>query len=165
MKVERQSRRNKLIVAAVVIGAAAFGLLLAYLAYQNDSFPTQQRPFGNYATVESAVFNGTEVFYTIQWNSPNYSPQFAQMTSQNSDEANSPVCDMPAPTGQVYVLPFSTTSPSTGLSSVVLDIAVKSSTNSTVSFTLEYTVSQMTAQQGNLSPSSYTCSEPAGQDM
>jgi hypothetical protein len=164
MKVESESKRNKIIVAGVILGAAAFGLLLVYFAFLNDSFSTNIRPFGTYASIQTAVFNGTEVSYTVQWNSPNYTPLYAQITSPNSDEANSPVCDMPAPDGQVYVLPFATTTPSTALSQVTLEIAVKSSTNST-QFSIEYELNQMTAAPGDLVPTSYSCSEPAGANM
>ncbi|HXW36810.1 MAG TPA: hypothetical protein VEJ36_02760 [Nitrososphaerales archaeon] len=159
--------RAKLVVILLVVGSAVFGLFLGYLAYVNDSFPVAQRPFGAYASVLSSVFNGTEVNYKIQWLSPGYVPEYAQITSPNSDEANSPVCSIgvsSAASGETFELPFSTTSPTTALSSVTLSIAVQSS-NKSASFTIQYTLDTMNAVPGDIQPSTYACYESAGADM
>jgi hypothetical protein len=155
-------------VIVAIVGASAFGLYLGYLAYTNDSFPAQQKPFGEYASVVSSTFNGTEVYYKLQWTASNeFIPLFAQLTSPTSDAANSPVCALNLSAisrGQTFDLPFAIATPSTSISSVDLAIAVRSVTNGT-EFTIVYHVDSFTAQPGKIQPSTYACEQPAGANM
>jgi len=156
---------TKLLVVAALVGAAAFGLYLGYLAYTSDSFPSQQRPFGDYASVVSSTFNGTEYAFRVQWNDPNYVPMFTQLTSTATDAANTPVCDLrlsSVKSGQIIFLPF-TISPATAtLSNVDLAIAVQSATNST-QFTIVYNVPSVSATNAAITPSNITCQQPLGE--
>ena len=152
-------------MVAALVGAAAFGLYLGYLAYTSDSFPSQQRPFGEYASVVSSTFNGTEYAFRVQWNDPNYVPMFTQLTSTATDAANTPVCDLrlsSVKSGQIIFLPF-TISPATAtLSNVDLAIAVQSATNST-QFTIVYNVPSVSATNAAITPSNITCQQPLGE--
>jgi hypothetical protein len=58
--------RARLFVLAAIVAAVAFGLLIGYLAYTNDTFPAQERPFGDYANVVYSAFNGTEMAFRVQ---------------------------------------------------------------------------------------------------
>jgi hypothetical protein len=168
MKTATGRTRRRLLVIAAVVGATAFGLLLGYLAYANDSFPTKEKPFGDYATVASSVFNGTEYDFHLQWVAGgNYTPLYAQLTSPTSDAANSPVCEVglgPVVAGQAFDLPFAIASPATGLSNVDLYIAVQSNTNMS-QFTIHFHVDSVSAQPGIIEPSQYACAEPQGANM
>ena len=158
----------KVVVVAAIGGATAFGLFLGYLAYTNDSFPAQQKPFGDYASVVSSTFNGTEYYFKVEWTaSSDFTPLFAQLTSPTSDAANTPVCGLNVSSvakGQTLDLPFAISAPSTSLSSVDLAIAVRSNSNMT-EFTIVYHVDSATAQPGNIYPSNIVCEQPAGSDM
>ncbi|MDV3277784.1 MAG: hypothetical protein LYZ69_04870 [Nitrososphaerales archaeon] len=158
----------KLIVVVAVIGAAAFGLFLGYLAYTNDSFPTQEKPFAEYASVVATNFNGTEFYLKVQWTSTgNFTPFYAQLTSPTTDAANTPVCSLGITSvvkGQIIDLPFKISAPRTSVSSVDLAIAVRSNVNMT-EFTIVYHVDQVTAQPGNIYPSAFACEQPQGSSM
>ncbi|HYB06928.1 MAG TPA: hypothetical protein VEB87_02095 [Nitrososphaerales archaeon] len=156
--------KGGLVVMVVVVGAAAFGLFLGYLAYTNDSFPAQQRPFGDYASVVYSSFNGTELAFRVQWLNSGYVPLYAQVTSQSTDAANTPVCSIglsAVQSGQVVFLPFGISQASVTLNNVDLSLAVKSATNST-QFTIVYTVPSISASNATITPSNLTCQEPAG---
>lgn len=158
---------TKILVVAALVGSVAFGLLLGYLAYTNDSFPTQQKPFGEYASVVSSRFNGTEYYFRVQWISGNSTPLYAQLTSPSSDAANTPVCGFNVTSvsaGQKIDLPFAISTPSTSLSSVDLSIAVKPNSGS-AEFTIVYHVDQVDAQPGDIQPSAFACSQPPGFEM
>jgi hypothetical protein len=146
----------------MLVGALVFGLFLAYLEYQNQSFPTTQKPFSEYATVVASDFNGTEVYFKVEWTtSGNFTPLYAQLVS-SVDAANSPVCGLGITSlskGQTFDLPFATTAPASALSDVQLFIAVRAGSNMT-EFTIEYQMGQVTAAPGNIVPSGYACSEP-----
>lgn len=167
-----QGRRGtswaRILVVVAIVGAATFGLFLGYLAYTNDSFPTQEKPFAEYASVVASDFNGTEYFFKVQWTtSGNFTPLYAQLTSPNSDEANTPVCGLNLTSisrGETVDLPFGISTPSTALSSVDLSIAVRSNVNMS-EFTIVYHVDEVTAQPGIIQPSGYACEEPQGADM
>jgi len=155
----------KIIVVLVVVFAAVVGLVLGYLAFANNSFPTQQMPFGNYASVVSSTFNGTEYAFTIQWNNASYMPLYAQLTSPATDAANTPVCWTglsAVSVGQRIFLPF-TISPATAtLSNVDLSIAVGKSPSSP-SFKIVYNVPNVAATNSSIIPSNITCEETAGE--
>jgi len=154
----------KLIVIAAIVGAVAFGLFLGYLAYTSDSFPAQERPFADYASVTSSTFNGTEYAFRIQWNNASYLPLFTQLTSPATDAANTPVCDLKLSSvsaGQVMFMPFTISPASAALSNVDLAIAVQSATNST-QFTIVYNVPLISASNTPITPSDKTCQEPPG---
>lgn len=145
----------------MLVGALAFGLFLAYLEYENQSFPAAEKPFSNYATVIASEFNGTEVYFKVEWTtSGNFTPLYAQMVS-TVDAANSPVCGLGITSlskGQTIDLPFATTGPASALSDVQLFIAVRADTNMS-EFTIQYQMGQVIAQPGNITPSTYACSE------
>lgn len=152
----------KLLVVVALVGAAVFGLFLGYLAYSNDSFPAQTRPFATYARVVYSSFNGTEYAFRVEWNSSNYVPLFTQLTSPATDAANTPVCDLKMSSvmsGQILFLPFSISPASATLSNVDLAIAVQSATNST-QFTIIYNVPLVNATNAVITPSNITCQEP-----
>lgn len=156
--------KARLLVLAAIIGAIAFGLVIGYLAYTNDSFPAQERPFSNYAEVVSSNFNGTEYAFTVEWNSSSYVPLFTQLTSDATDAANTPVCDLQMTgirAGQTIFLPFTISPASAALSDVDLSIAVQSATNST-QFTITYSVPLVNATNAAITPSNITCQEPLG---
>jgi hypothetical protein len=155
---------GRLLVVVAIVGAAAFGLFLGYLAYTNDSFPAQQRPFGDYASVVYSSFNGTEFAFHVEWLNASYVPLYAQLTSQTTDAANTPVCSIGlsvVKSGQMVFMPFGISPASVTLSNVDLSIAVKSAINST-EFTIVYTVASVSASNGIITPSNLSCEEPAG---
>ncbi len=155
---------TRMLVLAVIVGAVAFGLFLGYLAYASDSFPAQERPFGDYASVVYSSFNGTEFAFRIQWNNASYVPLFAQLTSPATDAANTPVCDIAhsnVKTGEMLFLPFAISPASATLSNVNLSIAVQSATNGT-QFTITYNVASVDATNSEITPSNLTCQQPLG---
>ncbi|HME19488.1 MAG TPA: hypothetical protein VKF15_07130 [Nitrososphaerales archaeon] len=144
-------------------GAVAFGLLLGYLAWINDSFPAQERPFSSFARVGSSTFNGTEYAFRVQWLSPDFIPLYAQLTSPSSDSANTIVCDVNSTSvgrNETLFMPFSLSSPSTSLTNVDLSIAVQSRVNGT-EFTINYNVGSVAAVQGDIEPQDLSCQEPS----
>jgi len=152
----------KLLVVAAIVGAVAFGLFVGYLAYTNDSFPAQTRPFASYARVVYSSFNGTEYAFRVEWNNSNYVPLFTQLTSPDTDAANTPVCDLKMSSiygGEIIFLPFTISPESAALSNVDLSIAVQSATNST-QFTISYNVPLVNATNAQITPSNITCQEP-----
>jgi len=152
----------KLLVVVALVGAVVFGLFVGYLAYSNDSFPAQTRPFASYAKVVYSSFNGTEYAFRVEWNSSNYVPLFTQLTSQATDAANTPVCDLKLSSmrsGETIFLPFTISPASATLSNVDLAIAVQSATNST-QFTIIYNVASVSATNAPITPSNITCQQP-----
>lgn len=155
-------------VIIVICGAVAFSLYLAFVAWSGSSFPTQEKPFADYAAVVSTQFNGTEIYYRVEWNSTGaLVPLYAQITSPQTDEANSPVCDLgmsSVTAGQMIDMPFAITAPKQALASVDLAIAVGAAPNQP-QFTIVYHIDQIGAQPGNITPSNFACSQPAGSNM
>jgi hypothetical protein len=154
-----------MLVLLALVGAVAFGLFIGYLAYSNDSFPAQERPFADYAKVVYSSFNGTEYAFRVEWNSSSYLPLFTQLTSPTTDAANTPVCDLKmssVTSGQTIFLPFAISPASATLSSVALAIAVQSATNGT-QFTIVYNVPLVNATNAAITPSNITCQEPLGE--
>lgn len=159
----RRPSVGKTLVILALAGAAIFGLLLGYLAWTNDSFPSQERPFSTYAAVASSTFNGTEFAFRVQWLSPGFTPLYAQLTSPTSDSANSVVCNVNSSTvagNRTIFMPFGISTPSTSLSNVDLSIAVQSPLNGT-QFTIDYHVGSVTAVQGDIEPQNMSCTEPS----
>ena len=155
---------GKIIVVLAVVLATVFGLYLGYLAFANNSFPTQEMPFGNYASVVSSTFNGTEYAFVIQWNNATYLPLYAQLTSPATDEANTPVCGVgltSVTVGQQVFMPFTISPATADLSNVDLSIAVGLSPSSPV-FTIVYNVASISATNTPITPSNITCQEPQG---
>jgi len=151
--------KARVVVIVAIGGAAIFGAFLAYLAWTNDSFPVQQKPFGDYATVQAYSFNGTEVVFQVRWLVSGYLPLYAQMTSSTSDTANSPVCGLGlqnVTSGQVIPLPFGVSRPSASLGNVDLSLAVRSAATGS-EFTIKYSIASMDAHQGNLTPTGVVC--------
>ena len=156
---------GKLLVVVALVGAAAFGLFIGYLAYTTDSFPAQERPFDNYAKVVYSSFNGTEYAFRVEWNSSSYVPLFTQLTSPATDAANTPVCDLAMSSiesGQIVFLPFTISPASAALSNVDLAIAVQSATNNT-QFTIVHNVPLVNATNAAITPSNITCQQPLGE--
>ena len=151
----------KLAVVLAVAGAVAFGLFVGYLAYANDSFPAQTRPFGDYANVTSSTFNGTEFAFSITWQNDSAVPLYAQLSSPDTDAANTPVCDLGLSTvsiGQSIFMPFSITPASASLSNVQLRIAVNA-TATGEEFTIVHTFPSVPATNGVITPSNISCSQ------
>jgi hypothetical protein len=151
--------RTRVVVVAAIGGAAVFGIYLGYLAWTNDSFPVQEKPFADYATMQSYSFNGTEVVFQVKWLSSGYLPLYAQMTSSTSDTANTPVCGLGiqnATSGQAISLPFGVSRPSASLANVDLSLAVRSVATGS-EFTVKYSVASVDARQGNLTPTGVVC--------
>lgn len=150
----------KILVIIAVVGAVAFGVVLGFLELQNDSFPTATKPFGDYATVVTSAFNGTEVYFRLEWTSSgNFTPMYAQITS-DTDIANSPVCQLGISSvskEQTIDMPFAIAGTTSALADLDLSIAVKANSNST-EFTIQYQVGQWQAQPGDIVPSTYACS-------
>jgi hypothetical protein len=156
------------VIAVVISGAVVFGLYLAFVAWSSSSFPTAEKPFSDYATVVSTQFNGTELYYRVEWNSTSgLVPLYAQITSPQTDEANSPVCDLglgSVASGQMLDLPFGIAAPKQTLASVDLAIAVGASPNSP-KFTIVYHIDQINAQPGKITPSNFACTQQASSNM
>ncbi|MDA4121199.1 MAG: hypothetical protein OK404_02190 [Thaumarchaeota archaeon] len=156
--------RSKLAIVGAIVGAVAFSIFLAYQAWTNDSFPVQQKPFADYASVQSYSFNGTEIGYQVRWLSSDYLPLFAQVTSSTTDAANTPVCGLglrTISTGQVIPMPFAVGHPSATLTNLDLSIAVRSVATGS-EFTIVYNIGSVSAQQGNVMPSGFVCQQPSG---
>ncbi|MDA4124333.1 MAG: hypothetical protein OK438_02600 [Thaumarchaeota archaeon] len=163
----RRPSSTKFLVLVAIAGAVVFSLYLGYLAWSNDSFPLQEKPFGDYASVTSSTFNGTEYAFHIHWLNGGYVPLYAQLTSAVSDSANTPVCDTGLSSiagGQTVFMPFTIAPSSAELSSVNLSIAVRSVATGS-EFTIVYSVASVAAQPGNIMPSGASCQQPAGGAM
>lgn len=162
---EQKRRRGlsaaSILVIAAVLGAVAFGAYLGYLAWANDSFPSQVKPFSEYANVTS-VFNGTEYAFQVRWLNSSYLPMYAQLTSPDSDQANTPVCSTglnSVKADQTVFMPFSIEQASATLTDVNLWIAVKNLTNG-AEFSIIYNVPNVSANPGDIAPISESCYEP-----
>jgi hypothetical protein len=154
----------KILVVLAVVFAVVFGLYIGYLAFSNNSFPTQVMPFGNYASVVSSTFNGTEYAFTIQWNNATYLPLYAQLTSPATDEANTPTCATgltSATVGQQVFMPFTISPATANLENVDLSIAVGKTASNPV-FTIVFNVPNVNATNAQITPSNITCQELAG---
>jgi hypothetical protein len=154
----------RLLVVGAIVGSVAFGLYIGYLAYVNDSFPSQDKPFEDYAHVVSDSFNGTEFAFSISWDNASSLPLYAQLTSPSTDSANTPVCLTglsSVTSGQVVFMPF-TISPATAtLENVDLSIAVQSVATGS-EFTIIYNVPVISATNDPITPSNLTCQESPG---
>jgi hypothetical protein len=147
-----------------VVAAVAFGLLIGYLAWANDSFPTREGTFADYATVTSTQFNGTEMAFWVQWTNSDYLPYQAQLTSAVTDAANTDVCGLGlsnVTVGQTLFMPFAIATPTPVVTSVDLSIAVQSMVNGT-RFTIDYIVPNASAQNGDIMPSNIACQQEMG---
>ena len=155
---------GKIAVVVAIAGAVVFGSYIGYLAWTNGSFPAKVKPFEEYATVVSTSFNGTDLSFGIRWLSGDFTPLFAQVSSLSSDAANSPTCWLNlsnATSGQMIPMPFGISKPTPVLTNVELSIAVESVANRS-QFTIVHTLESISAMQGNVMPSSFSCQEQAG---
>jgi hypothetical protein len=160
----RGPSRSRVLVATALVGAAIFGLYVGYLAWTNDSFPAQERPFDQYASVVSSSFNGTEFAFQVRWLNGSYLPLYAQLTSPASDSANTPVCETrltAVPTNHTLFMPFTISPPTATLTNVDLSIAVKSLATGG-QFTIVYNIASTSATNAAIAPSNYSCSQPTG---
>jgi hypothetical protein len=151
----------KLVVVVALVGAVVFGLFVGYLAYANDSFPAQTKPFGDYASVSSSTFNGTEFAINITWENGSAVPLYAQLSSPDTDAANTPVCDLglsKVSGGMSIFMPFSISPASATLSDVQLRMAVNA-TSTGDEFTIVYTFPSVAASNASITPSNISCSE------
>lgn len=147
------------------MGALIFGIYIGYLALTNDSFPAQQKPFGNYATVTSDTFNGTEFAFNLRWMNSSAIPVYAQLNSLATDAGNTVVCSIGLQTvsnGQMVFLPFSISPQSATLQNVDLSIAVHPVQGGS-DFTIVYSVPIISASQAPITPSNISCSQPQGE--
>ena len=165
MRVAKRPRSiAKVAVVAAIAAAGVFGVYLGYLAWSNGSFPTEVRPFADYANVTSSTFNGTEYAFNLQWKDSTYIPVKAQLTSPATDAANTPACEIQLPgikSGEAIFLPFTISPASATLSNVDLSIEVKSMVPGS-DFTIVYNVVLVSATNAPISPSNITCQEPLG---
>jgi hypothetical protein len=155
---------GKVLVVVAIAGAVVFGLYIGYLALANDSFPTQVKPFANYAEVASESFNGTEFAFNLTWNNASALPLYVQLTSPATDAANTPVCQVglsKIAAGQSIFMPFTISPASATLSNVDLSIAVKSIANGN-EFTISYNVASVSATNSPITPSNISCQQPLG---
>jgi hypothetical protein len=160
----RGRSRSRALVVTAIVGAAIFGLYVGYLAWTNDSFPAQQRPFDQYARVVSSSFNSTEFAFHVRWLNGSYLPLYAQLTSPASDSANTPVCETrltTVTTNQTLFMPFTISPPAATLTNVDLSIAVQSLANGS-QFTIVYNVVSATATSAVITPSNFSCQQPTG---
>lgn len=124
----------------------------------------QEKPFGDYASVLSTTFNGTEVVFNIKWLSSEYLPLYTQLTTPSSDVlsgySKSHLCALGLQTitdGQTMPLVFETRYPTTGLSNANLLIAVKT-TSTGNEFYIAYSPSTaLPAQNAAIPPAGYYC--------
>ena len=154
--------RAKFVVLAALVGAIAFGGYLGYLAWANDSFPAQQKPFGDYANVTSVEFNGTEYALRIHWLSGTDLPLYVQITSDTSDAANSPICELgfsSVNVGQTIFMPFGTSRASSTPTNVDLWIAVRPAAGS--DFTIHQRMGSASLVAGDIAPVGFACTQPA----
>ncbi len=157
-------RASRAMVLAILAGAVVFGLIIGYLAYTNALFPPKQESFGNYATVVSTSFNGTELAFNVRWNNASALPLKVQVTSTDSIQADSPVCmaGLSSVTdGQVIFLPFAVSPPSETLNNVILSIAAKDLATGN-QFTIMYNLSSITAGSSTITPLGPICELPPG---
>jgi hypothetical protein len=155
----------KVLVIVAIAGAVTFGAYLGFLEWSYDSFPVQQKPFGDFAVVTSSDFNGTEYSFQLRWLSADYVPLYAQLTSPDSDAANTPVCDTgltSVAARQSIFMPFTITPASAGLTNVDLSIAVEPVAAGGQDFTIVYSVPTVSAQPGDITPSNAACQQPPG---
>lgn len=155
---------TRAVVVVAIMGAVVFGIYLGYLAWSQDSFPAATKPFGNYATVTSYTFNGTEFAFNLTWENASTLPLKAQLTSPTTDAANTPVCGVGLASvnrGQSIFMPFSISPESPALNSVSLNIDVRP-LGGGGDFTIIYNVANILASNTPIVPSNITCQEPAG---
>ncbi|MDG6941374.1 MAG: hypothetical protein JRN34_00400 [Nitrososphaerota archaeon] len=155
---------SRLVVVAILIGAIAFGLVVGYLGYNSALFPTKQVPFGNYASVVSTSFNGTELAFNVRWNNASALPLKVQLTSTTSTQADSPVCVAglsSVTSGQVIFFPFAVSPPSGTLVNVDFSIAVKDLATGN-QFTIIYNLNTITADNATITPIGPICELPPG---
>jgi hypothetical protein len=154
------------VVVVAIIGAVVFGVYLGYLAWTNDSFPTETRPFANYAVVGSDTFNGTEFAFNLTWDNASALPVKAQLTSPDTDAANTPVCQVGLSSvskGQTIFMPFTISPESPTLTNVDLSIDVQPIGGGS-DFTIVYNTVSISASNTPIVPSNITCQQPLGSD-
>jgi hypothetical protein len=152
------------IVVVAIIGAIVFGVYLGYLAWTNDSFPTETRPFANYAVVTSETFNGTEFAFNLTWSNASAVPVKAQLTSPATDAANTPVCQLGLSSvseGQTIFMPFTISPESPSLTNVDLSIDVQP-VGGGGDFTIVFNTVSISATNTPIVPSNITCQQPLG---
>ncbi|MCL4355075.1 MAG: hypothetical protein JRN56_00695 [Nitrososphaerota archaeon] len=156
--------RASKVMLAVLFGSIFFGLLIGYFAYTSALFPPKQEPFGNYATVTSTSFNGTELAFNVRWNNASALPLKVQVTSTVSTEVDSPQCMAglsSVTSGQMLFLPFAVSPPSGGLNNVYLSIAAKDLVTGN-QFTIMYNLNNITASSSLITPIGPICELPPG---
>ena len=162
---KRRISTAKLLVIIAIVGAVVFAAYIGYLAFVNESFPVEERPFANYAAMASPPqFNGTEISFHVRWLNSDYIPVKAQITSDTSDAANSPTCffDLSSVSaGQVIAMPFGLSSATPVITNVQLSIDVSTAATGH-DFTISYTVNSTSAAQGDVTPTNVSCFESAG---
>ena len=153
-----------MLVIAVMAVAVIFAAYIGYLAFANESFPVEQRPFGNYAAMASPPqFNGTEISFHVRWLNSDYIPVKAQINSDTTDAANSPTCYLDLTSvnaSQVIAMPFGLSSATPVITNVQLSIDV-STVATGHDFTIVYTVNSTSAAQGDVTPTNISCQESA----
>ena len=139
-----------------------FAAYIGYLAFVNESFPVEERPFANYAVMASPPqFNGTEISFHVRWLNSDYLPVKAQITSATTDAANSPTCylDLSSVSAeQVIAMPFGLGSATPVVTNVQLSIDV-STVATGHEFTIAYTINSTSAVNEQVTPTNVSCQE------
>lgn len=145
-----------------IAGAVVFAGYIGYLAWVNESFPVEERPFADYAAMAvPPQFNGTDISFHVRWMNADYLPIKAQVTSPASSAANTPTCflDLQAVgPGQVIPMPFGISTATPVLTNVQLSIDVKTLATGH-EFTIIYTVDYINATAGNVTPTNISCQQ------
>ncbi|MDG7008379.1 MAG: hypothetical protein JRN06_09095 [Nitrososphaerota archaeon] len=144
------------IEGAKVVSAEPPGTPSNYSATQAASSSNQ---FGGYAEVLSESFNGTELFFGVEWLSSIYFPVSYQLSSSTMDSANSGPCaigQQAVSQGQDIGLAFHISPASAIIDSANLLITVRSAATGGES-TFSYSVSALSATNGPIPYTPYTC--------
>jgi len=156
----RKLSKGKVVVVLVIAATVIFGIYVGYLAFANQSFPVEQKPFSDYATMASPPqFNGTEMSFHVKWLNPDFFPVLAQITSNTTDAANSIACGTGlenATAGQVIAMPFGLGTATTTAVGVQLFIEVQPVAGGS-DFTIVYNINSISALQGDVTPTTYSC--------
>lgn len=122
----------------------------------------QQKPFGDYASVVSTTFNGTELELSIKWLSSNFLPIYYQASSPATAViAETRLCSFElesATSGQTIGLAFDLSRGSAELFNANLLIAVKQVGTSN-EFYVAYSAGNMVASNAAIPPTAYHCQE------
>lgn len=129
--------KGSLVVLILLVSVAVFAVYFNFFSFINNSFPSNIKPFQNYASVESYSFNGTLLKIVVNWkDTTNTVPIYTQFVSDQYTSAVYNIDKQFYPNGTL-ILPFPIAVKTDTLSNIQLLIAVKYLVNST-EFTIVY---------------------------